>query len=91
LSCRFVLVCGGVLLLPRKEKIKGNFHLPYINGKYFFPLLFIGGLLGFYFWQPDFFHNLTDWSDPDVKEFRISIIFFIIINLMLCVLAFIKN
>src|SRR5215213_6114046 len=29
----FVLVCGGVLLIPAKEKQAGKFHLPYINGK----------------------------------------------------------
>src|SRR5689334_6920687 len=26
----FVLVCGGVLLIPRKEKIPGRFNIPYI-------------------------------------------------------------
>ncbi|MDP9955903.1 amino acid transporter [Epilithonimonas hungarica] len=87
----FVLVCGGVLLLPPKEKIKGRFHLPYINGKIFFPLIFIGGLVFFYFYQPEFFHNLTNISDPTEGEFRLAIIIFIIFNLALCVLTFIKN
>lgn len=87
----FVLVCGGVLLLPVKEKLPGRFHMPYINAKIIFPVLFIGGLLFFYFWQPDFFHSLTDFSDPLEKEFKLSIIIFIIINLFLCGLAFIKN
>lgn len=87
----FVLVCGGVLLLPVKEKLPGRFHMPYINAKIIFPVLFIGGLVFFYFWQPDFFHSLTDFSDPLEKEFKLSIIIFIIINLFLCGLAFIKN
>ncbi|SDG26231.1 APC family permease [Epilithonimonas hungarica] len=87
----FVLVCGGVLLLPPKEKIKGRFHLPYINGKIFFPLIFIGGLVFFYFYQPEFSHNLTNISDPTEGEFRLAIIIFIIFNLALCVLTFIKN
>ena len=26
----FALVCGGVLLIPRKIKVKGKFHLKYI-------------------------------------------------------------
>ena len=30
----FVLVCGGVLVLPLKKKIPGRFHLPYFNGKF---------------------------------------------------------
>lgn len=87
----FVLVCGGVLMLPAKEKLKGRFHLPYINGKIIFPVIFIGGLVFFYFWQPAFFNHITDWNDPEKGEFRISIVIFIIINLVLCVLAFLKN
>jgi amino acid transporter len=87
----FVLVCGGVLLLPAKERLKGRFHLPYINGKIIFPVLFIGGLAGFYLWQPDFFNDLLDWSDKAESEFRISMTVFIIINLILCFVAFWKN
>ncbi|HVU55516.1 MAG TPA: amino acid permease [Puia sp.] len=38
----FVLVSGGVLLLPRINKTTGRgFHLPYINGAYVVPILYI--------------------------------------------------
>ncbi|GAO44592.1 APC family permease [Flavihumibacter petaseus] len=37
----FVLVCGGVLLLPRLEKIPGKFRLPYINGQWIIPALVV--------------------------------------------------
>ncbi len=87
----FVLVCGGVLLLPPKKKIAGRFHMPYINAKLIFPFIFLGGLVYFYFWQPTFFHNLMDWKDPAESEFRISMFFFILINLVLCIFAFVKN
>ncbi len=40
----FVLVCGGVLLIPRKEKQPGKFNLPYVNGKFIFPALVIGSI-----------------------------------------------
>ncbi len=36
----FVLVSGGVLLLPRLEKEPGKFRLPYINGQFIVPVLF---------------------------------------------------
>lgn len=35
----FVLVSGGVLLLPPAIKEKGKFSLPYINGQFIIPLL----------------------------------------------------
>ena len=45
----FVLVCGGVLMLPSQsaeektatEATKGKFRLPYINAKFSFPLIII--------------------------------------------------
>ncbi|MEC5156231.1 APC family permease [Chryseobacterium sp. MP_3.2] len=87
----FVLVCGGVLLLPAKEKLPGRFHLPYINAKIIFPVIFLGGLAFFYFWQPEFFHNLMNWNDPKDGEFHLSMFFFLLINMVLVVLAFVKN
>src|SRR5260221_6983774 len=41
----FVLVSGGVLLLPRVGKnAGGRFHLPYINGRYIIAILYIAFL-----------------------------------------------
>ncbi|WP_207494123.1 amino acid permease [Aridibaculum aurantiacum] len=45
----FVLVCAGVLLLPRIMKGPGKFQLPYINGKIIIPLMVIG--FTFLSWQ----------------------------------------
>ncbi|WP_313215871.1 amino acid permease [Soonwooa sp.] len=87
----FVLVCAGVLMLPPKEKIKGRFHMPYINSKYIFPIVFLSGLVFFYFWQPNFFHTLLNWGDPNEGEFRLSMTIYIIINFVLCYLAISKN
>ncbi len=87
----FVLVNGGILLMPSKQKIAGRFHLPYVNSKFIFPVLFLGGLLGFYLWTPEFFHNLKDYKDPVEGEFRLSVIIYIIINLILVVLSYMKN
>lgn len=38
----FVLVCGGVLLLPRNERSSTkSFNLPYINGQFIVPVLWV--------------------------------------------------
>jgi basic amino acid/polyamine antiporter, APA family len=45
----FVLVSGGVLMLPRIDsQRKGGFTLPYINGKFIVPLLF--AIFVYFFW-----------------------------------------
>lgn len=87
----FVLVNGGILMMPRKEKQKGRFHLPYVNAKYIFPIVFLSILGAFYYWQPEFFHTITDWNDPNEGEFRLSVCIFLGINVVLMVLAFTKN
>src|SRR6201999_829377 len=46
----FVLVCGGVLLLPKEKAHKGRFHLPYVNAKWIAPAIFIIGII--VFWGP---------------------------------------
>jgi APA family basic amino acid/polyamine antiporter len=37
----FVLVCGGVLVLPRMVNKPGKFNLPYINGKFIVPAMVV--------------------------------------------------
>lgn len=87
----FVLVNGGILLMPRKQKLKGRFHMPYINSKYIFAPLFFTVVAGFYYWQPDFFHQLTHWSDPLEGEFRLSVCIYLLINVVLCYLSVTRN
>src|SRR5450432_1356815 len=54
----FVLVCGGVLLIPLKEKQTGKFHLPYINGQFIFPAIIIGSLIIVYYFNHQYFQQL---------------------------------
>ncbi len=87
----FVLVCGGVLLLPEETeemKHKKRFRLPYINGKYIIPLLLV--LMGFIF--KDYLAEQFNFSD-DWHEFKERIPFYIFIPaaLSIAVLTFIKN
>lgn len=87
----FVLVNGGILLMPRKQKLKGRFHMPYINSKYIFAPLFFTVVAGFYYWQPEFFHQLTHWSDPLEGEFRLSVCIYLLINVVLCYFSVTRN
>ena len=80
----FVLVCGGVLLLPREAHQKGKFQLPYVNGKWLVPALFIGGVIAF--WQP----MIGLFSGANAHE-NFPYVLFILLSAVLTVLAFIKN
>ncbi len=54
----FVLVCGGVLTLPRRERIPGRFHLPYINARWTAPILLAGVVGLLLVTLPDYFPGL---------------------------------
>jgi amino acid transporter len=54
----FVLVCGGVLLMPRKEKAPGRFHLPYFNAKFIVPLMGMVALALIVTFDPNHFHRI---------------------------------
>lgn len=49
----FVIVCAGVLFLPRREKTPRQFHMPYWNGKYVYPLLVLAGFSAFAVFNPE--------------------------------------
>ncbi|MEO8068861.1 MAG: amino acid permease [Flavobacteriales bacterium] len=54
----FVLVCGGVLLMPRKERESGRFHLPYFNAKFIVPLMGMVALALIVTFDPNHFHRI---------------------------------
>ena len=58
----FVLVCGGVLLIPRKEKTPGKFSMPYVNGKFLFPLIVAGAIALALFLDKNYFADNTNFS-----------------------------
>lgn len=80
----FVLVCGGVLLLPQEAEHKGRFKLPYINGKFIVPVLFVAGVV--IFWKP----MLELFSAENAHE-NFPMFLFIILAAVLTLIAFIKN
>ncbi|MDB5136088.1 MAG: amino acid permease [Mucilaginibacter sp.] len=48
----FVLVCGGVLLLPHEAALKGRFKLPYFNGRWVVPFITIIIFAGCIYFKP---------------------------------------
>ncbi len=100
----FVLVCGGVLLLPAKEKIAGRFHLPYINSKWIFSAMMIGIICLLSWRNGSYFRELFNGdfinhsSAPDASDYnfqtsaiKIATIVFWLLCLILCIYSFIKN
>jgi basic amino acid/polyamine antiporter, APA family len=80
----FVLVCGGVLLLPQRPKVENQgFRLWYINGKWLYGfLLLISGVLVYRF-IPDYFSDLIYLNSHDMfhSSHRIMWVIFIILGI----------
>ncbi len=66
----FVLVCGGVLLLPTEDKQIGKFKLPYINGQFIIPVVFLGFL---YTFQERIISALSNIADQPHQEYLLLI------------------
>lgn len=55
----FVLVCGGVLVLQKQKDRPGTrFKVPYVNGKYIVPVLFITAIVIIAYFAPSHFSNI---------------------------------
>lgn len=70
----FVLVCGGILMLPRQAKSQGKFVLPYINGKYIVPVLFVTAIVFIQMFNSPFFAGfitLRDIDNPDLSAMAV--------------------
>lgn len=81
----FVLVCGGVLALHnKKEKPQSKFKVPYLNGKFIIPVLFIAAVTAISMFAPEHFKNLFQ------KE-GIPMLAFWIVAAIISVATFLKN
>ncbi|MDP2388581.1 MAG: amino acid permease [Bacteroidota bacterium] len=85
----FVLVCGGVLTLPRNTdaKVKGKFKMPYINSKWIIPVVTLATFVLVYLYTPEIFY------EGNVKGAAINypMIIFFVLWAVVAVLSFIKN
>jgi APA family basic amino acid/polyamine antiporter len=100
----FVLVCGGVLLIPGKVKQAGKFHIPFINGQYIFPLIVVGSLFLAHKLSGNYFKDMFNFnfssnagynsgkiSFMDAATPNISLIIFWFSALLLAVITFLKK
>jgi APA family basic amino acid/polyamine antiporter len=89
----FVLVCGGVLLLPKKTKEPGKFHLPYISSRIVFPLIILASVLILNFKVDGYFSSIFTFEgvDDTTLTYNVSAVVFWIITALLAIGANIKN
>lgn len=81
----FVLVCGGVLVLDQqKHRQQPKFKVPYANGKYIVPLLFVAALSSYIYFNPGYTAVIFQ------KE-QIPMLVFWIVMAVISVLAYIKS
>ena len=86
----FVLVCGGVLLLPAREagEVTPKFKIPYVSSQFIVPVLFIVGVI--FFWKN--FLGLFDFSEGwDVFKDKLPFFLFIILSTLLTIASFVKK
>ncbi len=86
----FVLVCGGVLLIPRKESTPGKFNMPYISGKYLFPLIIIIAIALIAYYNSGYFTGLFNINEENAS-LNISSIVFWLAMIAIAIAAFINN
>ena len=82
----FVLVSGGVLILPRISKQEGKFNLPYINGKWIVPVLY---LLFILLMRERIINDLSKITQEGYQE--LLFILFVVLAGIASILSFIKN
>ena len=82
----FVLVCGGVLILPRTQKVSGKFQIPYINGKY----ITLGLVALFvYLSRARIQDSCSNFKSESYQE--ILFLLFILIAIILAIFSFLRN
>jgi amino acid transporter len=87
----FVLVCGGVLLLPQRTAGEGKgFRLPNINGKWIFPSIIAASIVIVRYNFPSYFPdilNLGNWNNM----FTVGHGLYWLLLIYLSVFAFVRN
>lgn len=84
----FVLVCGGILILPRNDNIKekGKFKIPYINSRYIVPAVTIVSFVIIAVFYPN-----SIYSDAGNSKLNYPMIIFYIAWATVAALSYAKN
>ena len=82
----FVLVCAGVLILPRNmdAKEKGKFKMPYVNSKYIIPSITIVSLIVI-------FYNHASMILNEDSSCNFPMIVFYLVWITIAIFSYIKN
>lgn len=86
----FVLVCAGILFIPRMKEGNSSFKLNYINSQYIFPMLVLGTFALIALLFPGYFTNLLDFNGEE-HTYKISTLLFWILLFILSVLAYARK
>lgn len=84
----FVLVCGGMLILPREtgKKEAGKFRMPYVNSKWIVPSLTVASFVLIFIFVPD-----SIYHSGEKRILNIPMVVFYIVWIVMAVLSFIKK
>ncbi|PUZ20975.1 amino acid/polyamine/organocation transporter, APC superfamily [Chitinophaga costaii] len=86
----FILVCGGVLLLPKEDPdtVGKNFRVPYVNSRYIIPILVIGCA---FFFRGVLASRLSFQGGFEVWKHNIPFFFFVVATLLMAVGCALRN
>ncbi|WP_160710972.1 amino acid permease [Chitinophaga solisilvae] len=85
----FILVCGGVLMLPPQEKGDGKrFRLPYINGQIVVPVLVTGLVI---FFHKELLQKLSFAGGWEVWKHNIPFFIFVVVTVLITYFSFARK
>ena len=82
----FIIVCAGVLTLPKLRDTNQKFKMPYVNGKFIVPLMYIGFIFLF---KERFTEAFANFSD--ITHEQLFFLIFAVLAAVLSILSFVKN
>jgi APA family basic amino acid/polyamine antiporter len=89
----FVLVCGGVLLLPKVEKVEGvkqRFRLPHINGKWIVPAIVVAAFALLLNDNSTYTEELFQFNSTNLSA-KLPMWIFLLLCLIMAAMSFLRN